>query len=268
MATEALERGSAARTNGSESNDVTLDDVQALILAGGTGTRLRPLVSDRPKPMASVGETPFLELQLRWLREHGVKRFIFCVGYLHEQIRSHFGDGSRWNVEVDYSVEETLLGTGGALKQAERRVDGPFLALNGDSFLEFDPTPLVRFHRETKARHPRCLGTLALTLVPDARAFGSVELDRAGRILSFEEKNELAAGPGLINAGVYVLEPGLLTAIDSDRKVSLERETFPSVLKHGFQLFAYKAEGFFADIGTPPGYRRFERYVEQKRSQA
>lgn len=268
MGTETLTRGSAARTNGFDPRGLALDDMQALILAGGTGTRLRSLVSDRPKPMASIGDMPFLELQLRWLRDHGIRRFIFCVGYLHEQIRSYFGDGSRWNVEVDYSIEKTLLGTGGALKRVERVVEGPFLALNGDSFLEFDPTPLVRFHRQRKARHPRCLGTLTLTAVPDTREFGSVEVDPGGRILCFQEKNEQAAGPGLVNAGVYVLEPGLLTSIEGDRRVSLERETFPSILRQGFQLYAYRAEGFFADIGTPFGYRRFERYVEQKRSQA
>jgi len=241
------------------------DRVQAAILAGGMGTRLRSLVADRPKPMAKVGEKPFLELQLECLKKHGVRRFVFCVGYMWEQIHQYFGDGRKWGVEIEYSVERELLGTAGALKQALPHTDGTFLALNGDSYLDVDVQKLVQFHEQRQGFDRGAVGTIVLTEAEDARQFGSVRMDTADRIVSFVEKSESAATSKLISAGIYVFQPEILQWIPAGKKLSLERDLFPALLKAGFGLFGYPAEGFFVDIGTPQGYRRLQEYVEEAR---
>jgi NDP-sugar pyrophosphorylase family protein len=242
-------------------------DLRALILAGGAGTRLRSIVSDRPKPMADFGEQPFLEFQIRWLRRQGISRILLCVGYKHEKIQSHFGDGRPLGVEIEYSLEKQALGTGGALKRALARSHDTFLALNGDSFFDLHLSQLLGAHLANKASHPRNLGTLALVSVADAREFGSVELDPRQRILRFAEKSQHAPGPALVSAGIYVLEPELFEGFQPDRQLSLEHEIFPAALASGRGLFGHVAEGFFVDIGTPGGYRRFQHYVEQEQQQ-
>jgi NDP-sugar pyrophosphorylase family protein len=258
-------RGEPARNARSRVEpELRLAEVPALILAGGAGTRLRPVVSDRPKPMASVGGRPFLELQIESLRRAGVARFVLCVGYMRRHIEEHFADGGRFGVAIEYSVEDEPLGTGGALRLAAGRVAGPFLALNGDSYLDADLADLARAHAQSRAADPRCLGTLALAAVSDPRAFGCVRTDPSGRILRFEEKPG-SEGPAHVNAGVYLLERALLDRIPEGRPVSLERETFPALLADGFHLYGREADGFFVDIGTPDGYRRFGEYVQQRR---
>lgn len=243
-----------------------MDSMQAIILAGGKGTRLRSIVNDRPKPMASVGEKPFLELEIQYLKQYGISQFLFCVGHLHQHIQGYFGDGRRWGVNIEYSIEEEPLGTAGALKHAEQYIQGTFLVFNGDSYLDLDLRTLILFHEEKKAMDRRCLGTLVLTTIPDAHDFGSVTIDQNNRILSFEEKSGNKNASNHINAGIYVLEPDFLTHIEASMKVSLERETFPTMLKAGFYLFGYAADGFFADIGTPYGYRRFQEYIKEAQS--
>jgi NDP-sugar pyrophosphorylase family protein len=245
-----------------------LADIPALVLAGGAGTRLRSVVSDRPKPMAPVAGRPFLELQVGWLARQGVRRVVLCTGYLHEQVRSHFGDGRAFGVEIEYSVERSPLGTAGALKLAEGRAGrGPFLVANGDSFLDVDLAGLVRAHAAHRAGEPGCVGTLVLCTVPDAREFGSVRLDARRRVVSFDEKAAAPAGPALVNAGVYCLEPALLELVSPGRSVSLERETFPFALSKQLALFGHPVEGGFVDIGTPRGYERMCRQQEQQRQQ-
>jgi D-glycero-alpha-D-manno-heptose 1-phosphate guanylyltransferase len=239
-----------------------LRGMQALILAGGAGTRLRSIVSDRPKPMAEVAGRPFLEHQIAWLARQGVAEVILCVGYLHEHVQRHFAGGRSFGVPVHCSVEPRFLGTAGALKQTADRICGPFLALNGDSWLDVDLAAVARGHRERVAREPRSAGTLVLTRVDDASGFGSVALDDAGRILRFDEKVG-SAGEAWISAGIYLLEPGVLDRVAPGEAVSLEREVFPSLLRDGQVLWGHPAPGFFVDIGTPEGYRRFGDHVEQ-----
>ena len=238
--------------------------MQALILAGGLGTRLRPLVDDRPKPMVRIGGKPFSEYQIEFLKDYQVTNLILCVGYLHEHIQAYFGDGSRWGVRIDYSIENQLLGTAGALKNAEGFVKGTVLALNGDSYFDLDLDRLIQFHESKKARTRRCLGTIALAEASDARGYGSVRIDRENRILSFEEKPEESDASTRINAGIYVLEPGILDFVQPLQKMSLERELFPSVLERGYHLFGYPADAFFVDIGTPKGLRRFQNYIKER----
>ncbi|MBN1886774.1 MAG: nucleotidyltransferase family protein [Thermoflexales bacterium] len=235
--------------------------MQALILAGGLGTRLRALVSDRPKPLAEVEGKPFLAYLLEQLRAAGFCELVLCVGYKAGQIQAYFGDGSAWGVHIDYAVETQRLGTAGAIKNAARFVDGPFLALNGDSYLELNFQDMVNYHRRRRAANPRLLGSLAAVSVDDASAYGTLELDEAKCIVRFREKE--AGGSGWINGGVYVLEPEILDLIPPGQAVSIEKEIFPQALEQGYALLAYPVAGFFVDIGTPEGYRRFQNMVAQ-----
>ncbi len=236
--------------------------MKTLILVGGLGTRLQALVSDRPKPMAEFSGKPFLEYQIERLQAQGFTEIVLCVGYRADQIRDHFGDGNRWDVSIDYAVETEPLGTAGAIKNAQRFIEGAFLVLNGDSYLGANFGDMVEFHRSVRSADRRAVGTLAAVAVDDASAYGALEMDAQRYILSFREKGR--EGPGWINGGAYVLEPEVLDLIPEGRAVSVERETFPLALERGHRLLGYPVQGFFVDIGTPEGYRRFQRHVEEE----
>ncbi len=247
--------------------------MQALILAGGLGTRLRPVVADRPKSMAAVDDRPFLAYQIAGLRRWGVEHVVLCVGYLHEHVSAYFGDGTASGLRIDYSVEDRPLGTGGAVKLAERFVRGPFLVLNGDTYFDVDLRAMARAHqaravpggvngngRPGEAHTAGPLGTVAVVEVPDTRAFGSVALRADGRIEAFREKSADLA-PGFINAGIYWLEKDVMNHIPSGRAVSLERDVFPGLVADRRGLYAFPAAGFFVDIGTPDGYAAFIAHI-------
>ena len=238
--------------------------MKALILVGGLGTRLQALVPDRPKPMADVFGKPFLEYQIERLKGQGFDDIVLCVGYRADQIRDYFGDGRRWSVGIHYSVETEPLGTAGAIQNARRFIEDTFLVLNGDSYLGANLADMVEFHRSGRSVNPRVAGTLAVVAVDDASAYGALELDAQHHVLSFREKGQ--AGPGWVNGGAYVLEPDILRLVPEGRAVSIERETFPLALAQGRCLLGYGVKGFFVDIGTPEGYRRFQRYVEQEKN--
>lgn len=233
--------------------------MQALVLAGGLGTRLRSIINDKPKPMVRIASKPFLEYQIQFLRDYHIADLVLCVGYLCEHIQEYFGDGSNWGVKIHYSVEDRLLGTAGALKNAEEHVQGTFLTLNGDSFFDLDLAQLIQFHKKRGG-----LGTIALTEIADASSYGSMRIGAEYAILSFEEKPDEQTAMAQINAGIYVLEPAIFDFIPRSRKVSLEKETFPSVLEKSHRLFGYPADGFFVDIGTPEGFNKFQNYVKGK----
>jgi NDP-sugar pyrophosphorylase family protein len=237
--------------------------MQALILAGGLGTRLRTVVRDKPKPMAAIAGKPFLEYQVELLKRNGIDEVTFCAGYLYDQIQNHFGRGENWGVNITYSIEDELLGTAGALKLAQHFVHGTFFVLNGDTYLDIDLRELAQFHRDKK-EGSKGIGSLALTEIQDARNFGSVTINEAHEILSFDEKSASAEAAKLINAGVYILEPEILECIPAAKKVSLEKETFPALLDQGQPLFGYHTKGYFIDIGTPEGYQGFQQYISGK----
>jgi NDP-sugar pyrophosphorylase family protein len=228
-------------------------NLPVVVLCGGLGTRLRPAVGDRPKALAAVGEKPFLTLQLEALRARGARRFVLCVGHLADQIESTFGDGSSLGVSIEYSQDGAkLLGTGGALKRAEKCFAPAAVVINGDTYLDLDLGRLVRAHDSARTRG--AAATLTLAHVTDASRFGAVEL-RGNRVASFSEKAH--PGPGWVNAGAYVIERELLARIPRDEVVSLERDVFPSALRDGVRLAAVPHEEPFTDIGTPDEYRAF-----------
>lgn len=220
--------------------------MNALILSGGLGRRLRSVLGDHPKPMATIGEKPFLEYVLLQLRRHGVRRIILCIGYRGELIQEYFGKGDLLSLELRYSSESELLGTGGALKVAESLIETPdFLVLNGDSIFDIDLNTLIRFHRNRQAR-----ATAALAKVENSRRYGSVEINNQGEVIRFLEKAH--ERPGLINAGIYVLHYKVLGSIPQGRPISLEREVLPQLIGRG--LYGVSFDSYFVDIGVPENY--------------
>jgi D-glycero-alpha-D-manno-heptose 1-phosphate guanylyltransferase len=231
-------------------------DLKAVLLVGGLGTRLRSVVPSTPKALASIGERPFLELLVRQLSAQGIRHLVLCTGYLAEQIEEVLEDGREFGVTIEYSKEETPLGTGGALKLAQRYVqdDSDFLVLNGDSFLEADFGALMSFHK----RH-QGVATIAVVSAENAGRYGTVCFGADNRVQEFREKTG-SNDPGIINAGVYVLSGSLLDKIPSG-SVSLERDVFPGLLQHG--VYAFEQRGIFIDIGTPDDYKKAKQMCDQ-----
>ena len=223
---------------------------QAVVLVGGEGTRLRPLTSRVPKPVAPVVERPFVGYILDNLARHGVTHAVFSAGYLADAIEEVVGDGRGYGLSVSYVVEESPLGTAGAIKNVEAKLgDGRLLAFNGDVLTDVDLTELVAFHQRKGG-----LATVFLTPVDDPRRYGLVRLDDDGRILEFVEKpGPEHTGPGLINAGVYVLEHEVLDLIPSGERFSIERNVFPRLASAG-RLNGYVGRCYWRDIGTPESY--------------
>lgn len=220
---------------------------EAMILAGGLGTRLRAAVADRPKPMAEVAGRPFVAFLLEQLLGSGFQRVILCVGYLGEYVPAALGR-NYGALELDYSFEPAPLGTGGALRNAVDRIThDAVLVMNGDSFCDIDLRALDRAHRANAAA-----ATMTVLSQSDRRRSGAVTVDDAGRVVSFESRPSLPS-PGLINAGIYMLQRDVLQAIPPGRKVSLEDEVFPTLAGQG-KLFAHRVEARFIDIGTPESY--------------
>ena len=237
-----------------------------MILAGGRGTRLRPVFRDAPKCMAPIGKRRFLEYILLWLREAGISDVVLGVGYHRTKLRRWLGQGSRWGVRVAYSAELNPLGTGGALKKAQPFLPrSPFLLLNGDSILDLDLRKLIGFHKRRGA-----LATLALAQVEDKSRYGGVELDARGRIVAFCEKQSpgqavrgrLTRNPKYINGGVYVMEHTIFDAIPEGTPCSLEKDIFPGLIGKG--LCGFPVSGFFIDIGIPSDYQRAQREIPER----
>jgi phosphoheptose isomerase/molybdopterin-guanine dinucleotide biosynthesis protein A len=221
--------------------------LDAVILAGGKGTRLAAVVADRPKPMAEVAGRPFLEWLLLMLRAQGVQHVVLSVGHMAGVIRDRFGDGSTLGLDIDYAEEEQALGTAGALRHALGLTRGRhILALNGDSYCRIDVAGLLQSHIANAAR-----ATLCVTHVPDSGRYGAVHVDARGAVTGFEEKSP-DHGAGWINAGVYLLDRELLAALPAGQVASIERDVFPQIAAVG--LRAFHAQGPFIDIGTPESY--------------
>jgi NDP-sugar pyrophosphorylase family protein len=226
-----------------------IEDVPAVMLVGGMGTRMRSVLPSTPKPLALVGDSPFLELLILQLRGQGIRRVVMCTGHLAHQIEEQFGDGRKWDVAIKYSTESRPLGTAGAVKLAGRHLNqaSDFLVMNGDSFLEMDFCQLIRFHR----RHGG-LVSIAVRRVPDAARYGTVHVDARNRVTGFVEKTG-ANVPGLINGGIYVFNRAVLEHIP-DEPASLEKDVFPLLVEQ--QMYAAEQDGIFVDIGTPEDYAR------------
>jgi D-glycero-alpha-D-manno-heptose 1-phosphate guanylyltransferase len=236
--------------------DLFREDLQALLLVGGMGTRLWPALSSKPKPLAPIGDVPFLELLILQLRSQGIRRLVMCTGFQTQQIEEALGDGRKWDVAIEYSKESSPLGTAGAIKQAEHLLSGTsdFLVMNGDSFLELDFQQLLRFHREHGG-----WASIAVRRVADAARYGTVEVDCQSRVVRFDEKLGIQK-PGLVNGGVYLFKRAILQHIPGGPG-SLEKDVLPRLVEHG--TFALEQTGMFIDIGTPEDYARAQALYQQ-----
>ena len=224
--------------------------MQALVLAGGEGTRLRPLTYTTPKPVMPLAGRPFLSFMLDWAGRHGVTEVILSCGFLSDSVRRVLGDIYN-GMRLRYVVEEEPLGTAGPVRLTydEGLLDERLFVLNGDVLTDMDLSAELDQHERTGAR-----ATLALRPVEDTSSYGVVPIDDENRVEAFLEKSEGPAPTNLINAGAYVLEREVVDSIPTGRPVSFEREVFPSMVAEG--LYGWVSEGYWIDIGTP------ERYLE------
>lgn len=224
--------------------------MKAVILVGGEATRLRPLTYNMPKAMVPVVNIPFLEHVISYLSQHQIEGITLAQCHLGQTIESYFGDGSRFGVKLSYTIEDTPLGTGGAVKNAEKYLDETFLMLNGDIFTDLDITAMIDFHLERKAKL-----TIARTPVDDPTSYGLIETDAQGRITRFLEKpsrNEITTN--MINAGTYVLEPDVLTHIPPQTNFSIEHELFVRLPIPEIPAYAYDYFTYWIDVGTREKY--------------
>ena len=226
--------------------------MQAVILVGGEGTRLRPLTYSLPKPMAPLLGRPFIGWIIERLRQAGVDEIILSCCYMPEKIEAHFGDGREHGVSLRYVFEEEPLGTAGAIRNAIEHIEGMTYACNGDILTALDLVKLREFHRRLEA-----VATIHTRPVDDPSHFGVVETDDDGRVLRFVEKpkrGETAARD--INAGTYILEPSAIEAIPTGRSVSIERETFPQLIQANSRVYALSTVDYWIDVGRPESYMR------------
>ncbi len=226
--------------------------MKAVVMAGGEGTRLRPLTSNQPKPMVPVVGKPCMEHILDLLRGHGFEDVIVTLAFLPQAIKSHFGNGEELEMSIEYSLEESPMGTAGSVRLAATRLDGTFLVISGDALTDFDLGEIVAFHREKGAA-----ATIALKAVPNPLEFGIVVTDEDGRIERFLEKPSWGqVFSDTINTGIYVLEADVLKHVPDDRPYDFSKELFPHLLEMGLPLYGYVCDGYWQDIGNLDQYRQ------------
>ncbi len=226
--------------------------MKAVVMAGGEGTRLRPLTSNQPKPMVPIVGKPCMEHILELLREHGLTEVIVTVAFLPQAIRSYFGEGDTLGLDIGYSVEESPLGTAGSVRLAARQLDETFVVISGDALCDLDLTKLIEFHKERGAAV-----TIGLKSVENPLEFGIVVTDEEGRIERFLEKPSWGqVFSDTINTGIYVLEPEVLTHVPTDRPYDFSKELFPYLLEMGRPLYGFVMDGYWQDIGNLDQYRQ------------
>jgi mannose-1-phosphate guanylyltransferase/phosphomannomutase len=229
--------------------------MQAVILAGGEGTRLRPLTLDRPKPIVPILNVPFLHYQLALLCRHEIRDVILSVSYRPDAVRAVMGEGAVAGVNLRYKVEDEPLGTGGGVRHSADLASGRLVVLNGDILTDLDLSAVLRFHEAKRAQ-----ATIVLTRVPDPTAYGLIERESSGRVRRFREKPSAEeVTTDTVNAGTYVIDRDLLEEIPRGAVYSIERQFFPGLIERGVPVFGYIWPGYWIDIGTPAKYLQAHR---------
>lgn len=234
---------------------MTKNYIEAIILAGGKGTRLKSVLDDRSKPMAIIGGKPFIEWILLMLRRQGIQRAVICTGHLSETVESYFGDGRNIGMKIAFARDPFPLGTGGAIHNALGKTrSNHILVLNGDSYLPVNLLSFLKAHLACNAR-----ASISLVQVKDISRYGSVKVNKDGKVLAFMEKS-MRKQSGLINAGIYLLERDVVKEIPEGGMVSLEKEVFPDLIGKG--LYGVLCDGPFIDIGTPESLNKAEKILK------
>src|SRR5436305_12090202 len=239
--------------------------MKAILLAGGKGTRLRPLTIHTPKPIVPIFNRPFLHYQLDLLKQVSeIDEVILSLNYQPRRIEEIFGDGGDSGLGIKYVVEPAPLGTAGAVRYAGDQLRESVVVFNGDVLTEVDLGAVIALHRERKAK-----ATIVLTPVDNPTAYGLVETDATGNVERFIEKPDpQQITCNTINAGIYVLEPGTFDRIPSDVPYSIERSYFPSLIENRETFAAYVYDGYWIDIGTPEKYMQVHRDIMDRRFHA
>ena len=226
--------------------------MKAIIMAGGEGSRLRPLTCNRPKPLVSVLNKPIMEYSVELLKKHGIHEIGVTLQYLPHAIIDYFGDGSNWGVKLQYFLEDTPLGTAGSVKNTAEFLDEPFLVISGDALTDFDLHPAIAFHQQNRA-----LATIVLTSVSNPLEYGIVITKKDHKIASFLEKPSWGeVFSDTVNTGIYILQPEVLDWIPEKKGYDFSKDLFPHILKKKGALYGYKAEGYWCDIGDIKQYHQ------------
>jgi mannose-1-phosphate guanylyltransferase / phosphomannomutase len=226
--------------------------MKAVVMAGGEGSRLRPLTIERPKPMVPIVNKTVMGHILDLLKRHGITDIVVTVQYLANEIQDAFGDGEGYGVNIEYSLEDTPLGTGGSVKNAQELLNDTFLVISGDAMTDLDLTSIINFHRERKA-----MATLTLYRVPNPLEYGVVILDDSGHVRQFQEKPSWGeVFSDTINTGIYVLEPQTLDYFSKGKTFDFSQDLFPLMLKNGDPIYGYVASGYWTDVGSIQEYMR------------
>jgi mannose-1-phosphate guanylyltransferase len=226
--------------------------MKAVVLVGGEATRLRPLTCNTPKIMVPVLNRPFLEHVVGYLKGQDITDIVLATGKSPDQVRDYFGDGRKLGVRITYSIEDSPMGTAGAVKSAQTFLDDSFIVFNGDVLSDIDLGTMTQLHRENRA-----MASLALTPVDDPTMYGVVETDARRRVTRFIEKpTQDKVTTNMINAGIYILEPDILNYIAPDTFSMFERDVFPLLLEKGQVIYGYPFRDYWIDIGTPEKYLR------------
>lgn len=232
--------------------------VKAVVMAGGEGSRLRPVTAQRPKPLAPVGNRPIMEHILGLLSRHGITEVVSTLHYLADEVQNYFGDGSEFDVRMTYAIEDTPLGTAGSVNMARERLkDGSFVIVSGDCLTDCDLTKALEFHRAKGS-----VATLVLARVPNPLEFGVVITDDEGRVVRFLEKpgwSEVFSDT--VNTGMYILEPEVFELMEPGKNYDWSRDIFPELLQAGRPMFGFIMEGYWADLGSLTQYREAQRHL-------
>ncbi len=224
---------------------IDLSDTDVIILCGGLGERLRPVIPDKPKVLAEIGDRAFLDIVMEFLLPYGFKNIILSVGYLKDQVINHFKYFDACN--ITFSEEDSPLWTGGALKKAEPLIkSNPFIVMNGDSICKVNLREFFEFHMKNKA-----LLSIVLVQSDDVKEYGSVKLDETNKIMSFREKVQDSTD-SMISAGIYIMQSDIFSYMPGQNRFSLEKDVFPHIISKG--CYGFLTESGLIDIGTPERY--------------
>jgi mannose-1-phosphate guanylyltransferase / phosphomannomutase len=224
--------------------------MKAVIMAGGEGSRLRPLTIRRPKPMVPVVDRPAILHIVELLKRHGITEVVITLQYLASVIQEYLGDGSAHGVKIHYTVEETPLGTAGSVRQGEEWLDDTFMVISGDALTDFDLSAVLRYHKQKKS-----MATIVLKRMPNPLEYGVVIIDDDGHVKQFQEKPSWGeVFSDTVNTGIYVLEPSVFKYYEAGQVFDFSNQLFPILLEKGDPMFGYVAEGYWCDVGSIPDY--------------